>query len=127
MTEPYLIANRWRCPDGTILQSKHRYDYVEYCDTEGNYYFVDGGLQGYIRTSGNLENVCVYSCDPFEEQRKFFCWGSYGRDGDEPIRYIPLMELTDEHIRNILLTQHRLSAEIKDLFIKEQTYRDIYE
>ena len=37
-----LVANVWKCLDGTILQSKHRHDFVDYTDAAGNYYMVDG-------------------------------------------------------------------------------------
>lgn len=44
--EEMLLANRWQCPDGTILESKNRWDFVEHTDAlTGKDYFVDGSLQ----------------------------------------------------------------------------------
>jgi hypothetical protein len=42
--ETRIVANRIRTPDGTILESKHRHDYVTYTDANGKQYMVDGGL-----------------------------------------------------------------------------------
>ena len=120
----YLIANRWQCPDGTVLQSLHRYDYVTHVDTiTGEICVVDGGTYGIIRTSGNLKSLCVYSNDPHEDQREFFFWGSYVRDGKQPLTWIALKDLTHDHIESIIRTQTRIAPEIKELFLNELHYR----
>lgn len=122
--EPRLIANRWQCPDGTILQSKHRYDYVTHKDAlTGDECFVDGGLFGVIRTSGNLRDLCVYSNDPHEVQREFFHWGTRGVDGKQPLVFIAAKNMTTEHIESCIKTQDRLAPEIMDLFLNELAYR----
>ena len=57
-----LIRNRWQTPDGTILESKHRHDFVSHKDANGEYYFIDGGTD-YIRMTVNKEpmiNLCEY-------------------------------------------------------------------
>lgn len=38
MNEPKLLANRIITPDGTMLQSKHRHDYVTHIDANGKEY-----------------------------------------------------------------------------------------
>lgn len=120
----HLVANRWECPDGTILHSKHRHDFVEHVDEQGNYSFVDGGNGYYIRTSGNLIDRCIYSTDPFELQREFFMWGSYGKDGKQDKKYIPLNQLTDAHLSAIIETQeHIRGTYVEVLMLAEVEYR----
>ena len=47
-----ILSNRMRTPDGTILESKHRHDYVTHLDANGREYMLDGGLD-YVRGSAN--------------------------------------------------------------------------
>ena len=120
----YLIANRWQCPDGTVLQSMHRYDYVNHKDAlTGEECFVDGGIFGVIRTSGNLKSLCVYSNDPHELQREFFFWGNRGKDGKQPLTWVAAKDMTTDHIEAVLETQDRIAPEIKELFLNELAYR----
>ena len=124
MTEARLIANRWQCPDGTVLQSMHRYDYVTHTDTlTGEVCMVDGGIHGCCRISGNLKNLCVYSNDPHELQREFFHWGTFGKDGKQPRTFITAKDMTTEHIEAVIETQDRIAPEIKELFLHELAYR----
>ena len=122
MTEPKLIANIWRTPSGSILQSKHRHDLV--MDSDGN--FIDGGLS-YIRMGGNIseqwENLCVYSTDPHEKKRDSFRWGSYGPNGDQPIKWLLLKDLETSHIEAIIETQWHLPEHIRDMFVDEIEFR----
>ena len=46
-----LLVNMIETPDGTLLQSKSRYDFVAHKDKNGSEYFVDGGLS-YLRRGG---------------------------------------------------------------------------
>lgn len=120
----HLVANRWECLDGTILHSKHRHDFVEHVDEQGNYYACDGGNGYYIRTSGNLIDRCVRSTDPFELQREFFLWASYGKDGKQDKKYISLKDLTDEHLAAIIETQaHIRDTCVEVLMLAEVEYR----
>ena len=78
-----LLVSRIKTPDGTILISKHRHDYVCHTDKNGEYYFLDGGTD-YIRTSVNeveAEPLHLLSDSPFEEIRKNLYWGTnYDKD-----------------------------------------------
>ena len=114
---PRLLVNRWKHRDGTILQSHHRHDFVEY-----NGCFVDGGLD-YIRVSGDLTDLCLYEDSPFDEIRKYFCWGTKGIDGREPLKYVPLVYLDEDHIKAIIETQYHVPDYIMNLLKKELKYR----
>ena len=119
---PKLLVNRWKCKDGTILQSKHRYDYRDHVDANNEYASVDGGTL-MIRVSGELTSLCLYTDDPHEEIRLHFYWGSYLRDFSGDKHFIPLFKLGDSHIQAILDTQLHIPEHIRAMFIDEQEYR----
>lgn len=119
----YLLCNKWRCKDGTILHSRHRHDYVTHIDSNGELYTVDGG-NSYIRHSGNMEPLLVYTNDPHELIRDNFEWTSYGINGDEPAKRQLLKELTVDHMNAILRTQKHLPEHIKEVFKNELAYRN---
>ena len=124
MPSASLLANRWQCPDGTILQSFHRHDCKFHTDMKtGETCMVDGGLGYYIRLSGNLKDLCVNTESPFEEIREFFHWGHRGKDGKQPLEYVPLLSLTTEHIEAIIETQTHIPDYIQDVFLQELEYR----
>lgn len=118
----HLLCNKWKCKDGFILHSKHRQDYVSHTAANGEYSFCDGGLD-YVRHSGNVEPLLVYTSDPHEVIRENFTWGSRGLNGDEPVKYNLLKVLTDDHIRAILSTQTHLPEYILNVFRNELDYR----
>jgi len=126
MTKRRLLANRIITPDGTMLQSYHHHDCVTYTDANGIEYMVDGGLD-YQRCIINDEfpytDASVYTDDPHHRIREAFCWGSYGKKGDQPLKWMPLNTMTDEHIQAILDTQHHILEHIREVFENEQTYR----
>lgn len=120
----YLLCNKWRCKDGTVLQSRHQHDHVSHTSENGEYSFCDGGAGGYIRHSGNMEPMLVYTNDPHELIRDNFEWTSYGINGDEPAKRQLLKELTVDHMNAILRTQKHLPTYILDLFKNELKYRN---
>lgn len=38
-------------------------------------------------------------------ETKGYMWGTYGKDGKQPLQYIPLVDLETEHLHNILITE----------------------
>jgi hypothetical protein len=118
----YIVCNKWRCKDGTVLNSHSRHDYITHTDAIGEFYFLDGGLI-YIRHSGNMECMCVYSTDPHDKIRDNFEWGSYGKSGKEELHYIVLKDINDDHLCAIIKTQTHLDTHIMKIFTDEVTYR----
>jgi hypothetical protein len=121
-----LVLNQIKTPDGTILTSNHRHDFVSYTDHKtGKTYAVDGGLDYARRVYDNFdyEEQSVYLDDPYEMVREAFTWGSYGKNGDQPKHYIKLCDLTEEHINAILETQTHISDWVRELMEKELNYR----
>lgn len=122
-----LVANKWQAPDGTILWSKHRHDFVSHVDTtNGKFYAIDGG-NDYYRCLGDfndLKDLCVYTTDSHEVIRNNFLWKTYGKDGKQPGKYIALKDMQTEHIQAILETQwHIKGTYVQDIFINEIEFR----
>jgi len=122
-----IIYNAIECPDGTVLESHGRHDYKTHLDTKtGEVYMVDGG-KDYLRRSVNkvpAKELSVYTIAKFEIQREVFSWGSYGKDGKQPKRWIKLKDMELQHIMAILETQqHIYGTYVEDLFLKELEWR----
>ncbi len=128
MSEARIISNRIRTPDGTILESRHRHDYVTYVDKNGKEYMVDGGLE-YLRRNVHddapYEELSVYDDAPYALIREVFKWGTRGKGGRQPLTFVPLKDLTNDHIEAILETQIHISERIRKLFISELTFRGV--
>jgi len=115
-------------PDGTLLQSRHRHDFVQYTDANGLVYMVDGGLD-YIRRSINDSaphvDKCVYDDVPHEEQREAATWGTYGKNGDEPRSYVTVANMSTEHIKAVIETQDNVLEQLLTVLKAELWYRDV--
>lgn len=94
-----------KTPDGTILESLHRHDYRTHIDAvSGEEYMIDGGLD-YMR--GNINqvrpeylSVCIE--DGHDAVRNAARWGTYGKNGDEPLHYVLLKDMETDHIKAVL-------------------------
>lgn len=105
-----ILRNSLRCPDGTELISRNRHDYKEHRDANGFTYMVDGGLE-YIRRSANGDEVDTsvivkHHTDPLV--REHLVWGTYGKNGDEPLKYIAMKDMETSHIEAILRENNNL-------------------
>jgi len=120
-----IVANRIRTPDGTVLHSRHTHDYVTYTDNNGLEYMVDGGLE-YLRRTIHKDDpyteISVFEDDPFDLIRRAFAWGTFGKDGKQPLQWKLLADLDDDHIEAILETQN-LRPMVLKLFKLEQQWR----
>jgi hypothetical protein len=115
-----------RTPDGTILESKHRHDYVTHLDANGKEYFLDGGLDYVHRSAhGGEQLLTVYHDDPHEVIRDVVKWGTFGINGDEPLKYVAIADLDPYHLRAILDTQQKtMRPELIKVMQDEVEYRD---
>ena len=122
-----ILRNALRTPDGTVLESKHRHDFVMHRDmvTEDDV-GIDGG-HDYLRRIGSLAfcvDLSVTTKDDFELVRAAFTWGTYGKDGKQSRTEIKLKDMTTEHIQAILKTQqHIKGGVVEQLFKQELLYR----
>ena len=103
-----ILSNRMKTPDGTILESLHRHDYVTHTDANGKEYMLDGGCD-YVRCSanGDEEVLTVTSDDSHSLIREVVKWGTYGKESNQPLKYVKVADLNPYHLRAILDTQKK--------------------
>jgi len=61
----------------------------------------------------------------FKDQlvRDWMAWGTRGKSGKEPLKFILLKDMTDEHIQSVLDTQDHISDFYRREFKKELKFR----
>ena len=99
-----IVYNGVTCLEcGAELVSYHRHDYKT-CGCP-NSAMVDGG-NSYIRAGAvDLANISIFTVfvdEPFTKVRKFAYRGSRGANGDEPLKWITLCDMTDEHLQGVV-------------------------
>jgi hypothetical protein len=125
LIRPRYLLNRIKTPDGTILTSRYTHDYVSYIDKNRLEYSVDGGLDYLSRSCPSVmyEELSVSNNDPFEKIRESLEWGSYGKYGNQPLHWIPICMLTDNHIRVILENRKQGNLWFREYLYEELQYR----
>lgn len=100
-----IIYNAIRTPDGTVIASAHQHDYVTHEDKNGKTYGVDGGT-AYLRRIGDTsdcEDLSMY-LEPWtpefhEKARKVVKRGGRGKDGRQPLTWVPICEMNDNWVK----------------------------
>ena len=122
-----LVRNAIRTPDGTVIESRHRHDYVTHVDTNGRTYMVDGGLD-YLRRTFDFddpaEELSVSMSDGHEVVREALTWGTYGKDGKSPLTYVRLCDMETDHIKACLDTVNNMYPQIRESMENELKYRE---
>lgn len=119
-----IVHNAVHCHvcDKTII-SYHTHDYKT-CGCE-NEAMVDGGL-AYARFGAKdmdkITKITYTDQDPHEVIRNYVLWGTYGKNGNEPLRYVYVSDMSDEHIRAILGFQ-KGALWMKQILQNELVYR----
>jgi len=138
IVEEQIIYNAIQTPDGTIISSDHRHDYVTHEDKNGKTYAVDGG-QDYLRRTGDIsdcKDLSMYlepwSSEFHERARKVVKRGGRGKNGDQPITWVPICEMNDNWVLATIEynTERGMSIEsswFTNLLVKEQEYRELYD
>jgi hypothetical protein len=120
-----LVVNALITPDGTRLQSYSCYDFKEYVDANGKTYMVDGGIV-YRRRSANGDEVddsLFLHKDDFEVIRDAVTWGTYGKDGDQPLQRVAVSEMSYDHIQALLGLQNTIHPNLREVLLMEHQYR----
>lgn len=122
-----LIYSAIKTPDGTILNSKYRHDYITHVDANGELYFLDGGID-YQRVSVNkepFEDISIFDDAPHEVVRELIERGGRGKDGKEELRYVKLKDINDEWLENLVEYEKKLRPDnpYLKIYIKEREWR----
>jgi len=101
-----ILSSRMKTPDGTILESINRHDYVTHTDANGKEYMLDGGCE-YVRCSANGDEylLTIYTDYPHELIRLHSKWGTYGKQSDQPLSYVAIADMETGHLQACLDTQ----------------------
>jgi hypothetical protein len=127
--EEYIILfNAIKTPDGTVLSSTHRHDFVAHKDEITNkVYGVDGGSE-YFKRIGDFydcEDLSITNKTAFEEIRSRFHWGSYGVNSGGPLVMKRVSELSNSHIVAIIENVFKDKRSVfKSWFDLELLYRE---
>ena len=127
-THQQIVHNAIQTPDGTIIESRHRHDYVEYIDANGNEYMVDGGTD-YLRrgyTVADYTEMSLYEDDDIEVIRKVVTRGGRGKDGKQPLTFTPICEMNDAWLQAAIdyNTDYGMGTSVMNrIYAREQEYR----
>ena len=97
-----IILNQIKTPDGTIIMSLHRHDFVQHKDKNGLVYMVDGGTDYLRRTvhhDAPYTEMTIYEDSPFHVIRQLYCRGGRGKNGDQPLTWVPLEQMSDSWLK----------------------------
>ncbi len=121
-----IVHNSIRTPDGTVICSRNRHDYVTHKDKNGKTYMVDGGfsyLRRNLHQDAPYEELSLYNDEPHEELRSKVVWGALlGIMGGESHLYIPIKQMSKAHINNIIDDGYK--GAIVDVMRKELRWRE---
>ena len=128
--ERQLILSQIQTPDGTILKSMHVHDYVTHLDANGETYMIDGGneYQRYTLNKEPFKDLSIYSDAPFEIIRENYHRGGRGKNGDEPLKWVPLSKMSDEWLKKSIKYNNERGMSKSDgnyWYNKELKYRQI--
>ncbi len=124
-----ILVNQIKTPDGTIIQSRHRHDYVTHTDKNGLEYMCDGGMD-YLRRNIHKDaphkEMSVYTTDPHEEIRKYVERGGRGVNGDEPLKHVILKDIGNHWLGNIIKweEEHRPDNAYLPIYRAEVKFRE---
>lgn len=126
-----IILNRIRTPDGTILHSYSVHDYKTYTDQNGLEYMVDGGdeyLRRTIHKEAPYEELSIYDDEPFEIIRQHYCRGGRGKDGKQPLKWVPLFKMSDKWLKACIVYNDERGNKgcfANSMYEKELEYRKL--
>ena len=122
-----LVYNAIRTPDGTLLESNSVQDYKEHKDSNGYTYMVDGGLS-YLRrilnTEAPAEELSMYEDSPQHEIGKALKWGTYGINGDQPLEWKSLRDMSVDHLQACIKNVPCMRDVLRSCMLREISWRE---
>jgi hypothetical protein len=118
-----LVYNALRCTEcNEILVSFTTHDYKECsCPNKAS---IDGGLS-YARVGAvdrtKVESLRVYADEDFEKVRECAYRGSRGKDGKQPLTWVPINLMSDDYLAAVL--EYGGAGWHLELITKELQYR----
>jgi hypothetical protein len=98
-----LIRNALKTPDGTTVESLHRYDFQSYKDANGRTYSTGGGLTNCIRNGlKDVVDLNLYDNEPHSVQREVIRWGTSELGGDKALTWVPIRDMDSCQIERVL-------------------------
>jgi hypothetical protein len=119
----FIVANIAKCLEcGDTIESHSNWD-CKYCSC-GNI-MIDGGLTPWphnsaCRDQSKKVNLNVYSTDSFETIRTHFKRGSRGVNGDEPLMWVPLKDMTNDHLKATIEYERKSNPSSKFIYLYEE-------
>jgi hypothetical protein len=112
-----LIQNAVYCSESDKYYiSTHVHDYVSFTSS-GHECFIDGGTY-YQRSTlmpSTVSDWCLYDDSPRELVKERILWGTYGKEGKDPLKHVPLSKCETDHLQAILRTQSHIGPFVRDL------------
>lgn len=114
-----IILNQIQTPDGTILTSHHRHDFVGHTDANGKFYAVDGGRDYLKRIGEGYIELSIDDSAPFELIRKNL-YRLNSLDGNTPTL---LCDMSLEWLKNVVTYNKERGYDYK-FYEQEIKYRN---
>lgn len=67
---------------------------------------IFGGLKGYLNS---MLMIRIMTSDGLDRVKRVIIWGTYGKMGNDPLKYVRLMDCSTEHLEAILRTQYQIT------------------
>lgn len=123
-----ILVNSMKTPDGTIIRSRFRHEYSSHRDRDTfEIYVTDGGLSYFHRSQNDFEaedlSIVVDELIPHSIVREYMVWGTRGKDGKSPLKFVSVKDMTTDHIEAVIETQVQINAFFRQSFQKELEWR----
>jgi hypothetical protein len=112
-----IVYNALRTPDGTVLESKYKWDCKMHTDKNGKVYMLDGGLD-YVRCHmiEDQELLTVTLDDPHSQVREVVKW----RAGTKVVK---LKDMSTKHVQYMLDNGNNDYPQIRKAYKNELKFR----